>query len=312
MVLDALGRPGDHPAVRRLADAWGGSPLAARDRAVGEPPYRSRRLSYASGGELILHDDLVVAVVLHLLPSRGSRGIDLAAWIPGVTNAATLDVLAAAVPVKPRFAGVGAPYLPLDGGFARLRFKDGRGWREPGNLVGITFVRDQPGTTCRPEDDDCPSCSDLLVRHGEKDADDTDVAEVDGAVDVPGTIAALEAAVAACQLTEDPSWVRLADLLPLQESGLMPRVESQLGCKTCGRIACLTLFPEAAPRFGHYVWAEAHRRPLDPIPPVERWGNPTRIAAEQDAMHYVDHEPVGWWSSSAASCSSTSGTASAR
>ena len=31
--------------------------------------------------------------MLQLLPSRGSRGIDLAAWIPGVTNAATLDVL---------------------------------------------------------------------------------------------------------------------------------------------------------------------------------------------------------------------------
>ncbi|GAB1508431.1 hypothetical protein JCM33774_04720 [Actinophytocola sp. KF-1] len=279
MILGALGRSEEDPAVRALADAFGGDPAEARERLVGAPARRSRRLLFASGGEIILHDDAVVAVLLHLAP----RGLDLAEWLPGTGNDATLDDLAQAIGGSPHFAGLGTPYFTLDGGYARAVFRDNRGWKAAGNLVGITVTADKPGLACRPEDDDCPACADLLVR-GQ-----------DGGVDVAATTAALAAARTAGVLTEDTHWVRLADLRPLHASGLMARVESQLTCTTCRRIICVTLYRDAAPTFGYHAMNDARQRPLEAIPPVEQWGDAARIAAERDAMHYVDHEPGAWF-----------------
>jgi hypothetical protein len=278
VILDALGLSEEDPAVRVLADAFGGEPIEVRERLVGEPARRSRRLLFASGGEIILHDDVVVAVRLHL----AAGGLDLSTWLEGVRNDATLDDLKTAIGANPHFAGIGTPYFTLDGGYARVTFRDNRGWKDPGNLVGITVTVDKPGLACRPEDDDCPTCADLLVRG-------------DDGVDVDGATEALTVALEAGLLTEDTHWVRLADLRPLHASGLMARVESQLTCTTCRRIICFTLYRDAAPTFGYHVLNDTRRRPMEAIPPVDQWGDEARIAADRAAMHYVDHKPGGWF-----------------
>jgi hypothetical protein len=275
VVLDALALSEEHPATRRLAEALGGALVAVLERSVGVPVRRSRRLQFPSGAEIALHDDAVVAVVL--------PGADLPDWIAGVGSDATLDDLAKAIGSRARFAGFGTPYFAIDGGFARARFCDDRGWKDPGNLLSLTFTVDQPGLAIRPEDDDCPTCGDLLVR-GDDDG-----------VDVAPTVAALAAALASGALDEDTHWVRLDDLQPLHASGLMERAESQLTCRACRRIICLTLFRDASPALGFHVMDDARRRPLEAIPPVEQWGDAERIARERDAMQYVDHEPASWF-----------------
>lgn len=286
MVLEVLGRPEADPATRRLAEVFGGEPVVVGERLVGEPGYRSRRLLFASGGEIVLHDDAVAAVVLHLRPTPAvARGLHLPDWIDGVGDDATLDDLTTAVEAPRHFAGFGSPYLTLDGGYARLAFTDGRGWNDPGNLVAITVTAEKPGLACRPEDDDCPTCSDLLVRGGDPT----------GGVDVEATTASLAAALSAGVLTEDAHWVRLADLRPLHLSGLMTWVESQLTCTTCRRIICFTLLQDSPPTFTYAVLNDARRRPLGAIPPVEQWGDAARIAEEREAMHYLDHEPGAWF-----------------
>ncbi|HEU5129988.1 MAG TPA: hypothetical protein VFU12_18555 [Glycomyces sp.] len=277
-ILDALSLSEDHPAVRRLADAFGGEPAEVRERPVGEPALRSRRLLFASGGEIILHDDAVAAVLLHLAP----RGLDLADWIAGAGGDATLADLADALGAAPRFAGLRTPYFSVGGGYVRADFKDGRGWKDAGNLLGLAVTVERPGLACRPDDDDCAACGDLLVRGS-------------GGVDVDGTADALATALAAGLLTEDAHRVRLADLRPLHASGLMERAESQLTCAACGRIVCFTLFRDVAPTFGYHVLNDATRRPRETIPPVERWGDAARIAQAHQGMRYVDHEPGAWF-----------------
>ncbi|MGD7706535.1 hypothetical protein [Microlunatus sp. Y2014] len=287
MIIDALGRPETDPTVRRLIAHAGGEPVAVRDRSIEEPVRRSRRLQFAAGTEVIVHDDAVVAVVLHLTPTpSGTRAADLTDWVPRVANDATLADLEKAFGGPVRFSGLSEPYVAHGGAYVRFAFRvggDTGGWQAPGNLRRITFTLDRPGSACRPEDDDCPACSDLLVRHPT------------GGVDVEATTTALSAAVAAGDLTEDDHWVRLVDLLPLHVSGLMARVESQLSCTTCHRISCLTLFRNASATFGHHVYNDTRQRPLEAIPPVEQWGDAARIAADQGAMHHVDHEPGGWF-----------------
>ena len=289
MILEALTRPGDDPAVHRLALALGGDP-AVRERRVGEPARRSRRLRFPCGGEIILHDDAVAAVLLHLATPTAPHGINLSAWIAGAENEATLDDLALAFGAAPDFAGIGTPYFALDGAYARCTFHDNRGWKTPGNLVSITFTADKPGERCRPEDDECPTCADLLIR-----SSDVDESVGAGGIDVGRTIEALTAALSADLLTEDTHWVQLADIQPLYASGLMERVESQLTCASCHRVSCLTLVRDSSPTFGHLSPNEARRRPLDALPPVEQWGDADRVAAEQGAMHYVDHAPGAWF-----------------
>lgn len=284
--LAALGRSEDDPGVRRVLDAFGGAPAAATERWVGEPGRRSRRLRFASGGEVVLHDGAVVAVILHVGPTPiAPAGIDLSAWIPGVDGDATLGDLVAAIGAPRRFAGIGTPYLVLDGGWARLEFADHRGWNDPGRLRRIVVTNARPGSTCRPEDDDCPTCRDLLVRRRGPGA----------GVDVDGTTAALAAAVAAGLLTEDAHRVPLADLRALDTSRLMERVESQLTCTSCRRIICFTLVRDGDPTFGYHALDDARRRPLGPTPPVEAWGDAARIAEDRLAMHHVDHEAGAWF-----------------
>ena len=82
LLLDTLGASEDHPTVRELVDLFGGTPVATDERLVDEPAHRSRRLTFASGGEIVLHDGAVVAVLLHVRPTPFARtGIDLRDWL---------------------------------------------------------------------------------------------------------------------------------------------------------------------------------------------------------------------------------------
>lgn len=283
-ILDALCLAEADPPVRRLADAFGGNPVATRERFVSEPARLVRRLLFASGGEIILQDDTVAAVILHLTPTPSvARGLDLADWIADVTNRATLDEVTEALGLPFHFAGMSTPYFAIDGGYARLEFKDGRGWKEPGNLVKVVVTPFKPGLACDPEDDDCPACSELLVR------------KTPDGVDVDATVEALSTAVSAGLLTENANWVKLTDLRPLHASRLMKRVESQLTCKSCRRNICLTLYRDAPAAFDYYVLNDAMRRPLEPIPPVEQWGDESRVAQAREQMQYVDHRRGAWF-----------------
>lgn len=285
LILDALALSKQDPEVRALADALGGEPVEVTERLIGAPAYRSRRMLFASGGEIIMHDDAVVAVLLYLVPTPPARqSIELAQWIPRAANDSTLDDLKEAIGTPRSWARFGTPWFPVAGGFVRADFRDHRGWNDPGNLVGIAVTVEQPGLTCAPDDDGCPRCSDLLIR------------AADGVgVDVAATTWALQTALAAGDLTEDLHWVRLADLRMLHESRLMERVESQLTCTSCRRIICFALHRGAAATFEYHALNEARQHPLETIPPVELWGDAARIAADRDAMHYLDHRPGGWF-----------------
>src|SRR5690606_33263330 len=61
VILDALRQSEPHPATRRLIEAFGGEPVEAVERHVGAPAFLSRRLRFASGGEIILHGGTVVS-----------------------------------------------------------------------------------------------------------------------------------------------------------------------------------------------------------------------------------------------------------
>lgn len=283
VVIEALGQPDGTAAVRRLTAALGGDPVVVRERLVGEPAIRSRRLLFGSGGEVVLQDDVVAAVLLHLVPTSAAPvGIDLSQWIPQLDNAATLDAVGKATGIQPRHATSYEWSLPLERGHARFQFAGS--WQEPGNLARVAFSLAKPGTQCRPEDDDCPACSDLLVR-----------AEGSGGAEVDATIEALSAAVTTGELRESAAWVPLADLRPLHASGLMERVEAQLSCRSCGRVLCFTLHRNSSPTLVHRGFDEARRRPLEAIPPVEQWGDVARVAAARDGLRYLDHERGSWF-----------------
>lgn len=284
LILDALALSERDPEVRALVDAFGGKPVEIRERLIGEPAIRSKRMLFSSGGEIILHDDAVVEVLLHLVTTSDRVGVDLAQWIPHARNDATLDDLAEPIGAKPGFGGFITPYFPLDGGFLCAYFSDRRGWNDAGNLERIAVTVQKPGMSCAPDDDDCPRCADLLVRSAGSDA-----------VDVASTAESLRSACEAGALTEDLYWVPLSDLVTLHGSGLMERVESQLTCRSCRRIICSALHRNAPATFQYCVANEARLHPLDAIPPVEQWGDEARQAVAREAMKYVDHQPGGWF-----------------
>lgn len=265
--LDALGCSWDEPPVIRLLQELGGEPSLVRERLVGEPPIRSRRLGFPDGVEVIAHEDVVEAVMLWLVPTGMGAAAQLGRWIPGVDNQATLDEVRQAFGESARFSGPGSTYSTLGEGFLKMNFASTLGNNLPGNLRELVFSRTEPGSIARPELDDCLSCSDLLVR------DDA------GAMDLSATIEALQSAVASKELSESFHWVPLADLLPLVNSELMDRVESQFDCKTCRRIIALTGDRGQSPTFTYLSHAQMERRPMGLIPPVEQWGDEERLRA---------------------------------
>jgi hypothetical protein len=282
LILDALCLAREDTPVVRLIDVLGPEPVEISERRIGEPAVLSQHLLFESGGEIVLHDDAVVAVILHLTPTRfAPRGLDAAEWILGIDDDATFADFKAIFDVPWRFAD-GDRYFVLEAAYLRPEFVK-HGGRRAGDLQRVAVTADDPKDTCRPADEDCPVCRDLIVR-----ADD-------GSFDVDGTVTALVAGVDAGVLKAPGGAVRLADLRLLHASALMERVESQVTCTECDRVACLTLYRDAPPTFGYLPLDAALRRPLEAIPPVEEWGDAARIAEVRDAMRYVDHEPGSWF-----------------
>lgn len=282
-ILDALRLgPHDDARVRRLIDAFGGEPVDIHERQIGEPAVLSRHLLFDSGGEMILHDDAVVAVILHLTPTTfAPHGLDAADWIDGVDNDATFADFKKIFDVPWRFAR-GDRYFTLESGYVRPEFVK-HGGRQAGDLQRVVISVDDPVRTCRPADEDCPTCRDLIVRTS------------DGSFDVDGTVDALITGIDAGALKAESGCVELADLRLLHASTLMKRVESQVSCTACDRIACITLYRDSSPTFGYYPLNAAMQRPLEAIPPIEAWGDAARVAEARDAMRYVDHEPASWF-----------------
>lgn len=282
LILDALCLAEDDAPVRRLIDAFGAEPVATTERRIGEPAVLSRHLRFESGGEIVLHDDAVIAVTLHLVPTPfAPRGLDAAEWIPGIDDDATFAEFKANFDVPWRFAD-GDRYFILEAAHLRPEFVK-YGGRRPGDLQRVVFTVDDPKDTCRPADEDCPACRDLIAR------------TEGGAFDVGGTVSALLRGVDAGALRESRGAVSLADLRLLHASALLERVESQVACTACGRVACLTLYRDSSPTFGYCPLDAAMRRPHEAIPPVEEWADAARIAEARDAMRYVDHEPGLWF-----------------
>lgn len=280
LVLGALTMSEHDPAVRRLSEAFGGEPDGIRERLIGEPAVVSRRLGFASGAEMFVHDDTVVAVVLDLSSGPDAQGgLDLSDWIPGLDNGSTVEDFKNVFGKSWWFGGHSSRCFPVDGAFARF-VTVGHSTQLDRVVVSPQELRAAP---C-PEDEGCEACADLVVRRGPA-AD----------FDLEATIESLADAVQDDRLREDAHWVRLADLTLLHSSGLMDAVESQFLCRTCGRVICLTLRRDAPPAVTHATVDAAMRRHLGVIPPVELWGDPERIDATARALRYVDHRPGSWF-----------------
>ncbi|PII81472.1 hypothetical protein BMH32_00095 [Leucobacter sp. OLJS4] len=276
-LFDALARGEQDPIVRDLASALGEEPVEALERSIGVPPIRSKHLRFASGGELVFHDGALAAVLLHLVPTPfAPRGLRLQDWFPDLDKDSDLDRFKAVFGPSWRFAGGGSRYFPVTDGFVRLTVRSGI-------LVGVVVSAEDPKLICRPEDETCETCADLPVLRP------------DDSLDVTATIEVLRAAVADGRLREDSSRIPLADLALLHDSGLGAPAEGQVSCRSCERALCLGLRRDAEPILAYLPFDVAWRRPAPEIPPVALWGDAARIAAERDAMRYVDHEPGRWF-----------------
>ncbi|WP_311242952.1 hypothetical protein [Microbacterium sp. WCS2018Hpa-23] len=282
LIIDALGMPQGDVAVSDLIAEFGTAPAETAAYRIGEPVVLSQHLRFGSGGEIVLHDDAVFAVILHLTPtSFAPRGLDVAEWIPGIGNSATFADFRASFDVPWRFAE-GDRYFVLDAAYLRPEFVK-YGGRRAGDLQRVAFTVEDPKDTCRPAHDGCQVCRELVART------EADLFDLDGTID--RLIDGLEAGV----LTSRDGPVPLTDLRLLHDSALLERVESQVTCTACGRVACLTLYRDSSPTFDHLPLDAALRRPHEAIPPVEEWGDAARIAAAREAMRYVDHEPGSWF-----------------
>lgn len=293
LIADALGMPEGDEAVQALAKAMGGALAATTERLVGEPPLRSHRTLFDSGGEIILHDGAVAAVLLHLTERAPARqSVRLSEWLPEATNTSKFEDFKRILQSPWHFAGGGARCFSLANSYLRLVPQD-----RSSEFRAIAFSAENPKSRCRPEDDDCPSCSDLLVRHDDagNTVGDHESRETPAAMHLEATIDALTGAIADGRLSPVDSRVPLGDVRALLASGLMHLIESQFTCRSCQRVLCLTLSQGEAPRFSYVDHDTALWRPFEAVPPLEQWASAERIAAEPEPMRYVDHEPGTWF-----------------
>ena len=159
LIVDALAKPESSEAVQTLIGALGGRVISETERLIGEPPTRSRHLRCADGGEIILHDGAVVAVLLHFAPTDPTmRPAQLADWLPGTSNETTYTDLKQLLQ-SPWLFSNGARCFELEGGYLRLVT---RGYSQV--LDRVVFDAESPKGRWWPERDDCAACSDLIVR----------------------------------------------------------------------------------------------------------------------------------------------------
>ena len=261
LAMAALGHDDEAEPTLRLLAMLG--PVEAQTRLVGEPPVTSTRWR-ARGVEVVLHDGVMVAVTLHLPQA------DLRTWA-GVGNDATLGDLERAFAGKARFAGLVAPYVKVEGGYARFAFSED-GWKARGNLRAVMFVAQRPGESPNPEADDCPTCADLPVHDG-------------AGLDAPATMAALAAALASGRLDLDPGADRddaRATLAGLK--GIGPWTVEMVAMRSLGD-------PDAFPATDLGVRRGAAKLGLADVAAASRRWQPWRAYATQ-YLWAVDDHPI--------------------
>ncbi|MEU0135711.1 hypothetical protein ABZ172_17035 [Streptomyces sp. NPDC006296] len=288
---DALLRAEDDTAVRRVIDLLGSDPVVS-DFLVGAPAHRDRHLTFASGGEIMLRDGEVRAILFHIRPTEtaphGFTG--LGTLIPGLSPDASRSQVIASLgdPITGR-TGRHTTHS-VGGGFVKVFYDAWAGKNAPNHLKLVQLTADDTYATIDPADERCPGCADLLVRTAPEPAG----AEAHADVDVDATIAALRGAVAAGGLRQAYHRVALGDLRSLHDSGLMEHVEAQLGCTLCHRYLCFALHRDADPTFAYLSLNDTYRRTPEPVPPVEQWGDTARIAREAQRPEQIATDGNSW------------------
>ncbi|WP_385618112.1 hypothetical protein PXH67_03345 [Streptomyces sp. P8-A8] len=282
---DALLMAERDDAVQRAIDLLGSNPVIS-EFEVGAPAHHDRYLTFGSGGEIMLRDGAVTAILFHVRPTgaapHGFTG--LSTLIPGLSRDASRSQVEEALgePVVGR-TGPNATY-PVGDGFVKF-FYDARAEKDaPGHLKLIQMTAEDTYAKTDPADQRCPGCAGMLIR----------TTSASDGVDVGATITALHDGVAAGRLRQAHKWVALDDMLRLHDSGLMEHVEAQLGCTICHRHIFFALHRDADPTFEYVSLNDACRRTPERVPPVERWGDAARIAREAQRPERIATDGSTW------------------
>ncbi|MFF8716574.1 hypothetical protein ACF07T_34865 [Streptomyces sp. NPDC015184] len=282
---DALLTAERDDTVRRVVGLLGSDPVIS-EFEVGAPAHHDRYLTFGSGGEIMLRDGAVTAILFHVRPTEAApHGFTgLGTLIPGLSRDASRSQVEEALGES--IAGRVSPNATyaVGNGFVKV-FYDGWAQKDaPGRLKLIQVTAEDTYAGTDPADERCPGCAGTLIR----------AASAPGGVDVDATITALRAGTAAGRLRRAHNRVALDDMLRLHDSGLMERVEAQLGCTICHRHILFALHRDADPTFEYVSLNDTYHRPPEKVPPVERWGDAARIAREAQRPQRIATDKNTW------------------
>lgn len=291
---DALLMSEPDNVVRRVIDLLGSNPVIS-EFEVGAPTHHDRYLTFGSGGEIMLRDGTVTAILFHVQPTEAApRGFTrLGTLIPGLRPDASRRQVEEALgePIVGR-AGPNATYR-VGGGFVKVFYDKWAKKDAPGHLKLIQVTAHDTYAKTDPADERCPGCAGTLIRTAGA-SDDIDTTSASHDIDINATITALRDGVAAGSLQQAHNRVALDDLLRLHDSGLMERVETEVGCTICRRRIFFALHRDGDPTFEHVSLNDAYRRTPERVPPVERWGDPARIAREAQRPERIATDGNTW------------------
>ncbi|MFJ2900024.1 hypothetical protein ACIO87_34790 [Streptomyces sp. NPDC087218] len=282
---DALLMTEHDDAVRRVVGLLGSDPVIS-EFEVGAPAHHDRYLTFGSGGEIMLRDGAVTAILFHIQPTdaapHGFTG--LGTLIPGLSRDASKSQVEEALgePVTGR-VGPNTTHS-VGAGFVKVFYDAWARKDAPGRLKLIQLTAEDTYAGTDPADERCPGCAGTLIR----------AASAPGGVDVDATITALRDGAAAGRLRRAHNRVALGDMLRLHDSGLMERVEAQLGCTICHRHILFALHRDADPTFEYVSLNDTYRRTQEKVPPVERWGDAARIAREAQRPERIATDGNTW------------------
>ncbi|MEV5688499.1 hypothetical protein AB0L68_35875 [Streptomyces sp. NPDC052164] len=282
---DALLMAERDDVVQRAIELLGSNPVIS-EFEVGAPVHHDRYLTFASGGEIVLRDGTVTAILFHVQPTeaapRGFTGIST--LIPGLSRDASRSQVEEALgePIVGR-TGPNAAHS-VGGGFVKLFYDRWANKDAPGHLKLIQMTAEDTYARTDPADERCPGCAGVLTR----------TTSASDGVDVFATITALHDGVAAGRLRQAHNWVALDDMLRLHDSGLMEHIEAQLGCTICHRHICFALHRDADPTFEYVSLNDTYRRTPEQVPPVELWGDAARIAREAERPERIATDGSTW------------------
>lgn len=283
--LAALWMAESDPAVQHVIGLLGGEPVVSEFQ-IGAPAHRDRHLCFAGGGEMLLRDGVVRAFFFHVQPTEtapdGFPG--LGAVIPGLPARPTQKQVESALgePIRFSWTPTGARYA-VGAGIVAVRYSATNAADDERYLERVRLSAEDASTRWVPVHERCSTCSDLLVRGAS------------GGVNLAATAAALVRGVEAGTLTPVRGWVQPADMHPLLASGLMERLEVRVRCARCGFVICFAVSPGVEPTFEYVTGGLADKQERIPIPPVELWAAPERIARDRQGLRVIDHGPSAWF-----------------